>query len=262
MKNKFKISRLVDKIVDEYSCTIPIDVEELALAIGLPIERMYFKSSLDGLLVYYNREFRIFLNSKIENEERIRFTIAHEIGHYAIDSHRLNIMTDGCVHSEAEYKSNIEIEQEADYFASCLLMPEKEFVNNCNKPFSIEFIKFLANKSKVSITATLYRYIELDIYPLCIFMIKNGKILWAKKSKDFQYSYKKEIPKQSMADNIIRYGKYYEIPESIDTEAWFYPNYRRKDDDYEDDFIEDEQQMFEYCFNLGNSKLLNIVWLK
>lgn len=77
-----------------------------------------------------NDQKYIMINSNIENIGRKNFTIAHELGHYFLN-HALKQNDFYCVDSEIlEDGSNTsEIEKEANYFATCLLMPEEKIAS-------------------------------------------------------------------------------------------------------------------------------------
>lgn len=84
------------------------------------------KDSFLGIFTHANNgQAYIMVNDNITNDGRRNFTIAHELGHYFL-CHELkngkcydeNIFEDG---TAADV-----IESEANYFASCLLMPESK----------------------------------------------------------------------------------------------------------------------------------------
>ena len=74
-----------------------------------------------------NGQTYIVINRAIDNEGRKHFTIAHELGHYFL-SHQLKQNTFYCSKNEIVEEGlwKDPIEQEANYFASCLLMPEEK----------------------------------------------------------------------------------------------------------------------------------------
>lgn len=74
-----------------------------------------------------NSQVYIMVNSSIDNIGRKHFTIAHELGHYFL-SHQLKQNSFYCSNNEIveEGAWKDPIEQEANYFASCLLMPEEK----------------------------------------------------------------------------------------------------------------------------------------
>lgn len=92
-------------------------------------------NSLNGdfvgaLTKYSNGQSYIIVNSTIDNDGRRHFTIAHELGHFFL-SHQLTQSSFYCLNDEIleEGAWKIPIEQEANYFASCLLMPEQKVKN-------------------------------------------------------------------------------------------------------------------------------------
>jgi len=125
-----EINELAAYYADEY-CPAPqvVDPVVIAKGLGLPYTTDSYKESFDGLLGYRNGKFRVFLN--LHGEEhllspRVRFSFAHELGHYVIDSHRRALKEPGMSPhgSQGIFASEIGTEREADYFAACLLMPE------------------------------------------------------------------------------------------------------------------------------------------
>lgn len=74
-----------------------------------------------------NGQSYIMTNAAISNDGRRNFTIAHELGHYALEHHLhsgiLICSNDGIME---EGSAALVIEREANYFATCLLMPEEK----------------------------------------------------------------------------------------------------------------------------------------
>lgn len=71
--------------------------------------------SLDGFTVFKNGKYIIFYNKDVIPKTRIRFTIAHEIGHIVLGHHFFD---------EQYYKNNeSEIEKQADIFSGNILLP-------------------------------------------------------------------------------------------------------------------------------------------
>ena len=84
--------------------------------------------------------------------DRLRFTLAHELGHLVMHS-----------------VPSPNMEKEANEFASELLMPEKLFLKESSgKPFTPLLIKQLAERFKTSLTATIFRYLQFDLHPICL----------------------------------------------------------------------------------------------
>lgn len=91
-----------------------------------------------------NCQIYIMINGNIGNEGRKNFTIAHELGHYFL-SHQLTQTSFYCSEEEIveEGLKKNPIEREANYFASCLLMPEEKVKN--------AFLGMLKNSRKARI---------------------------------------------------------------------------------------------------------------
>lgn len=74
-----------------------------------------------------NNQVYIMINKNIDNLGRKNFTIAHELGHYFLQHqlHRNSVFCNSSDIVEEGHQQN-PIEREANYFASCLLMPEEK----------------------------------------------------------------------------------------------------------------------------------------
>lgn len=102
-----------------------------------------------------NNQTYLMINSNIDNNGRKNFTIAHELGHYFL-SHQLQQNSFYCLNNEIaeeEFLLN-PIEREANYFASCLLMPEEKvknaffaLLNNVTKGRNKDFLSVKKDKS-------------------------------------------------------------------------------------------------------------------
>lgn len=91
-----------------------------------------------------NNKLYIMINKKIDNLGRKNFTIAHELGHYFL-GHQLHQNSVFCNNDDIveEGHQQNSIEREANYFASCFLMPEEKI-----KP---AFLMILENRSRKKI---------------------------------------------------------------------------------------------------------------
>lgn len=92
---------------------------------NLTLEEIYdILQSEDGALWYQTstNSYILLYNDLVENKERIRFTIAHELGHYVL---RHNELTDKTTLSRYSLSSEEydKFEKEANFFAKHLLVP-------------------------------------------------------------------------------------------------------------------------------------------
>ena len=208
-------------------------------------------SNCDGKIIFGDKRAIIKIDSKIQFIERKRFVTAHEIGHLIM--HRNMQLPDdtffnfNIIAGMEKTLKNGKQELEANEFASELLMPEKLL------------IKQLAERFKVSLTATLFRYLQFDLHPICIVFIENGKVKYWKKSEDLKVwlgDYNRlPPPSDSVAMEYIQkdYAFVYKLEEKVQTinkSTWFNLN----EDDEDTDF-------YEYCIPTKRHKtILSIIW--
>lgn len=110
---------------------IPIDVEKLAEKLKLKVIRHRFEGDVSGVLTIKNGKGTIGVNRK-HSPVRIRFTIAHEIGHYLLNHQRTgelfvdkntNEFVATMFRNADSATGDIQQEREANAFAAALLMP-------------------------------------------------------------------------------------------------------------------------------------------
>ena len=190
---KYKLKNLAEFIASEYEEKIT-PLEKITAEEDLEVfYDRYEVNSFDGMTFYDHGKFFIHLNLDNHNSpysERGRFTLAHELGHYFIDSHRIGLKR-GILKphpSQTNQKQFYSIEREADYFASCLLMPEFRFCKDVgNMKFSFEMIDYLRREYGVSRTACALRFADIGNHPIMIVYAENNQIKWSYSSEDFPY---------------------------------------------------------------------------
>jgi len=126
---------------------------------------------VSGILVRVGNEFGIVYASHIRNEGFIRFTVAHELGHYFLPGHPEHLFPSGGGQhlSRAGLFNGDPYEKEADYFAAALLMPRSLFVPALRAVGEgFPAIKKLANSCMTSLTATAIRYAEFADDPVAV----------------------------------------------------------------------------------------------
>jgi len=128
----------------------------------------------------------IIFNSDITSVGRINFTLAHEFGHYLL--HRLSYpngiqcSTQDVIEWDSKYRK---IENQANDFASTLLMPLDDFrkyISNNNKP-SLDDLGSCADRYKVSLIASVLRWLSYTSRRACLVVSRDGFVLWARSSK-------------------------------------------------------------------------------
>jgi Zn-dependent peptidase ImmA (M78 family) len=171
-----EIEAKVDSLLREHGVdAVPVPVEAIARASGLPIVEADMEADVSGALVRSGRVQGIAVNAN-QAHVRKRFTVAHELGHHVlnhVDSDHLDwqftvIRRDGRS-SEAEDDREIA----ANFFAASLLMPKGWLRQDVERSrrfdgevrLDEDDIHSLARKYKVSETAMRYRLQNLGFIP-------------------------------------------------------------------------------------------------
>lgn len=232
------IKHLAESIALDFSNMItPLDLilaeEELDLFYDS------YGDSFDGMTIYDDSQFFIHINTfrgNRPNTPRSRFTIAHELGHYFIDNHRIGLKK-GLLSphpSKNNENTHFKIEREADYFASCLLMPEERFKKHIQrKKFEFSIIKSLSEHFQTSITATAIRFADIGNHPIMIVFGEKGKIKWRWNSEDFPFKYllyDDKIPENSVMGEYFTNGRLPNETEEVWPIDWF--NFVNEDDEH------------------------------
>lgn len=129
------------------------------------------------------RRWLLLYNDQLRSEGRIRFTQAHELGHYIL--HRL--IRDRFECSDTDMidlaQDEIDIESQADSFASSLLMPLDDFREQLPGAATFESLTACANRYGVSLTAVTLRWLSYTNQSAVLAVHRDGFMLWAKASK-------------------------------------------------------------------------------
>ena len=160
------------------------------------IEGDDFQDAFDGRLSYHGNRFLLIYNTcynvwphRGAHHPKVRFTIAHELGHYFLDRHRKILVTQRMpVESRTEFESEQEWERQADAFATGLLLPKYLVAPHVNTEpdASIASLKDAAVRFDVSLTSMLVRWTQLSHFPCATMCVREGVIQWGFVSEAFR----------------------------------------------------------------------------
>ena len=162
--------RKAASLLRKYSVdSAPIPVIEIAKQEGIEINYHELEDNVSGMLIRKETSAVIAINVK-HHENRKRFTIAHELGHYMLHRSEPTVYVDDLlVHFRADRRiANYDPkESEANQFAAALLMPAS-FIRADLSDAAIdisddEAVERLAAKYKVSLQAFTIRLDRLDL---------------------------------------------------------------------------------------------------
>jgi Zn-dependent peptidase ImmA (M78 family) len=151
---------------------VPVPLERVALHLGLQLEKTALGEDVSGVLVVEGSRGMIGYN-KADASVRQRFTIAHEIGHYALHQQHATVFIDKTY--TAVYKRDGRSSQgehtreiQANQFAAALLMPRKLLHAEIEEmDFDLgdeRALDELADKFKVSRQAMTFRLSNLGVF--------------------------------------------------------------------------------------------------
>lgn len=163
---KVSASALLDRF---WNGVLPVNPKAIAESLGLrvvPLGQTDINQGLSGALHWYQPEGdsspKLYCRfNASESKERQRFTIAHEVGHYAL----------GHMAGKTLFRDTTEtftgrvydvVEVEANKFAAELLMPES-LVKSAIEQDGIQTINQLANRFGVSASAMRWRLVNLGL---------------------------------------------------------------------------------------------------
>lgn len=256
---KKEIEELANFIADDYCPSGAVLPELIAKASNLTFNYNNYGDSFDGVLEHSDGLFHIYLNNKSTlqpHNPRLRFSFAHELGHYFIDEHRNALMRGISLHkSYNHYLQRNIVEKEADYFASNLLMPTDRFFKAVfRKKFSFNIIKSLSEEYGVSITACAFRFSDIGNHPILIVYAENNIIRWTKYSCDFPFKYlidRNYVPKNTVMGEYFQGLNKDEVHKT--EKVWAIDCFSYVSDN------DIQRQFYEHCIPFRN-RALSIFW--
>jgi Zn-dependent peptidase ImmA (M78 family) len=225
---KKEIADLAEFISTDYCPQGVVSPELIAEKSGITYNYGEYGDCFNGALELESDSFHIYLNVLSTDKSRLRFSFAHELGHFFIDEHRNALKKGLSLHkSYHQYQSKNPVEIEADHFASNLLMPTSRFKSIAqSKKFDYSLIETLAKEFECSISATLHRFIEIDAYPILVVFSTNNKIDYYWISHDFPFKFfvnhrSKKLPPLTVAGDFFNHGIRCDDIEIVDACEWF-----------------------------------------
>lgn len=254
-KYKFEQKLSPEMVAKETSrkCDIyeyPVNLQSICDKLNIYFQEDKLNKGEEGCSFKNGNKYGILVNSDIQNTERKKFTIAHEIGHIQLH-HLKDIKKISCYSEDIEnYKTNKSKETEANKFASELILPSAEIIKLIKKN-NIDFnlIKKASDFYGSSFTAAAVKIANLSDLPCILVMSKDKKVEWSIASEDLKFKYNVphgNLPEMSSAMELFNNKNDIEIEDEIEAIEWlddgdnnveeldyikessiYYPNYNR-----------------------------------
>ena len=170
---KKEVVRRAKNFCNKYSIkSYPVDIIKLCNQVGLKVFEEYLPAEVSGFIIIQNDSIPKYGINKVvvvnlqDSPTRRRFTIAHELAHFVLHRDESELL-----YAHRDAGQNNYIEQEANLFASNILMPEelvKAELSKCqhqyfgNIPNHIK-TKYIANVFAVSESAAAVRLSLLNV---------------------------------------------------------------------------------------------------
>lgn len=167
----------------------PVDVPQVALECARifnwadPITKVQAAAikGFDGALFpgAGRKEWLLLYNNAVTSPGRVRFTQAHELGHYIL--HRMHRESFQCSDDDMLNWSqdDRDIEAQADLFASYLLMPLDDYRKQVTTDVDLDVLGACADRYGVSLTAAILKWLQYTDEKAVLVMSNEGYINWA-----------------------------------------------------------------------------------
>jgi len=199
----------------------------------------------------------ITISSNVANPLRERFGIAHELGHLELHRNvRFFPCDTGSLNAWPVMGRELSVEQEANEFAACLLLPDQIFGEICREiDPSMGAIKELAGQFNTSIMATARRYVEFCYAPAAVVWTEQRQIRWFQRNEAFE-DYGFFINVHSMVEDSTIASGYFDrgyvptTPKIVSASSWMMPGA------YQD------MRLLEQCIAMPRYEgVLSLLWL-
>ncbi len=209
---------------------LPIDLTKIIESEGnIRLRPANYGSKFDDRIEYVPDRKIFILYHPASVSPRVRFSIAHELGHFYIPGHKRLLLAGKCHNSIVGYVSDKRLEREADEFAAHLLVPEA-YLNTAIRRRTFLTLKDLlgmANELQVSATAMAIRYARATPEPCAVMLLRNGQQIFYVASDEmeyvgFQHRGRRDIPWNSASAEAAKNEGSGEVFEKEwDSDAWF-----------------------------------------
>jgi Zn-dependent peptidase ImmA (M78 family) len=181
-----------NQVLDQIPVLVPEDLlllNQIAFRLGARVVEEDLGGSEASIIIVPGNKAIITISTKVLSTERKRFSIAHELGHFQIHRNRIGFNLCSSSNIETFMGKPVDIEQEANQFASNFLLPERFVARIFSKSEpSMDLIGEVASSYEVSLTATALRFTEFTEEPIAVVLSRGGRIVFFKGAKAFTES--------------------------------------------------------------------------
>ena len=189
-------------------------------------------SSYDGALLRIKGIPRgyIVINTRIREESRRRFTIAHESGHFILPNQQ--DLSAPCAKKTIEnWDEQLDHpELEANRFAAEVLMPRERVTPYLLTEPAMTSIESIASICQTSLTASAYRLVSLTSFRAAMVWSEDGRVRWYKSSEEFvRWIRKGELSEATFAADCFQHRSVPDHFEPVPASSWLFSKGLRED---------------------------------
>lgn len=179
------------KVIFDHHADWPekVPVEELARSVGIiEFQDLEVEGFVGALMTDDAKNKGVILTKAGQREGRHRFTIAHELGHFLIPSHKGNRQcTAADLREHRRDTTHRKQESEANHFAAGMLMYKPRFMRDIDQlgDADVSHVVTLAKRYGTSLEATANRYIDLCDNKCAFIFSKDNVIRYARTKRGF-----------------------------------------------------------------------------
>ncbi len=250
-----KSERTATELIDQFGIQSPEDIrlEDIAYALGIRVIVSKLEKAAARLVRYADHAV-VRISDQERNEGRMRFSLAHEIGHFLL--HEKSGPLHQCTEQDMlTWESNVNPEVEANVFASELLMPSQMIIPYSQvSPVDLSRAQKICDDFSVSLTAACVRFVRFSSEMCAVVFSQQGLVKWWKGSEEFWpfINVRKPLDPETLAYDFFTKGKTYKNAEGVAPEAWL-----------DSDRLGDIDEVIEHSF--GSARLgftLSLLWIE
>jgi hypothetical protein len=223
------IERLAEQVLQVFNLdSVPISLDAIIHSEGIIVGEGDFGPDFYGRLEYHPsyRAFLLFHPTKTNwNSFVVRFSIAHELGHYYIPEHRAVLLSGESHNSISTGYSESAIEREADEFAGALLIPETYLQRKCSgRLLTLDLVSEVSNECHVSAIASAIRLVRWSHEAEVAVVAIDGEIKFSAASEEaaaFRCNWVSKIPSGAATWKALASDAWQKQEGPAQTKVWF-----------------------------------------
>lgn len=165
----------------------------------------------------------VVINSRIREESRKRFTLAHELGHFLLPWQQ--DLSSPCTKEKIESwdEELYRPELEANGFAAEILMPRESVATHLRAEPTMGAVESIAADCETSLTASAFRLVTLTSYRVAVVWSQGNRVRWYKPSEEFvRWVRKGELSADTFAADCFKGHAVPSRLEPVPAAAWLF----------------------------------------